>query len=159
MLKYPIPKPTRIHLAKLYYELAILPHSTRFTASCADTFKALTRSKTKLTILDLRLSWKPVYEILSKDLFLNRRQFEYTCVAIPIVWRNYWLMRIRQLTWCMGYLAENARRFYHPNAIDDMLSTFIPQINANNLDVRFSMLPPLLVAEIITRVFWQRNII
>ena len=35
----------------------------------------------------------------------------------------------------MGYIAETVRRFYHPAAIDEMLSTFIPMINGTNLNV------------------------
>jgi proteasome activator subunit 4 len=41
----------------------------------------------------------------------------------------------------MGYMAENSRRFFHPAAIDEMLSVFVPQINWNLLDV--CGLPPL----------------
>ena len=81
MLKYPIPKEKRIRLAKLYYHLCTVPGmSTSNIALCADAFKALTRSKKKLSIEDMRLPWKPVFDLLSKDLFLARRQFEYTCV-------------------------------------------------------------------------------
>jgi len=35
----------------------------------------------------------------------------------------------------MGYIADNAQRFFHPAAIDEMLSTFVPLINGTNLDV------------------------
>lgn len=41
----------------------------------------------------------------------------------------------------MGYIAENARRFFHPAAINDMLSTFVPNINGTDLNV--SLLPTL----------------
>jgi hypothetical protein len=52
-------------------------------ATCADGFKSLTESIKKISIKDLRLPWKPIYDILSQDLFLTRRQFEYTCVKPP----------------------------------------------------------------------------
>jgi proteasome activator subunit 4 len=79
MLKYPIPKEKRVLLAKIYFHLATTPGlSTQRIASCADIFHMLTRSKNKLSINDLRLPWKPIYDILSADLFLRRRQFEYT---------------------------------------------------------------------------------
>ncbi|TRM60121.1 hypothetical protein BD626DRAFT_571905 [Schizophyllum amplum] len=118
MLKYPIPKEKRIRLAQLYYHLCTIPGmSTSNIAFCADAFKALTRSKKKLSVEDMRLPWKPVFDILSKDLFLARRQFEYT-----------------QLSWCMGYLASHSRRFYHPAAIEEMLSTFVPLLNNTNLN-------------------------
>lgn len=69
-------------LAKLYFELSIVPGmSIQVVASCADGFRLLTKSKKLLTVEDMRLPWKPIYEALSQDLFLTRRQFEYTCVA------------------------------------------------------------------------------
>ena len=50
-------------------------------ATCADAFKILTQSKDKITIDDMRLPWKPIYDILSQDLFLSRREFIYTFVS------------------------------------------------------------------------------
>ncbi len=38
----------------------------------------------------------------------------------------------------MGYVAETVRRFYHPAAIDEMLSIFVPMINATSLNVSSS---------------------
>lgn len=78
-LKYPIPKEKRIRMAKLYFALCTTPGmSTQVVAACADTLQLLTRSKKKLSIDDMRLPWMPIYDLLSKDLFLTRRQFEYT---------------------------------------------------------------------------------
>ncbi|KAF8998336.1 hypothetical protein BDZ89DRAFT_1105652 [Hymenopellis radicata] len=117
MLRHPIPVQKRIRLAKIYFYVATIPGmSTQMVATCSDAFKLLTKSK-KLSVDDMRLPWKPVYDILAADLFLSRRQFEYT-----------------QLSWLCGYIAEHARRFFHPAAINDMLSTFVPQINGINLN-------------------------
>jgi len=78
MLKYPIPKEKRIRLAKLYFHVATTPGMpTQVMAACADGFSNLTCSKKKLNIDDMRLPWMPIYDILRKDLFLTRRQFEY----------------------------------------------------------------------------------
>ena len=85
ILKYPIPKDRLIALAKLYFQLSVTPGlPTLIVATCADEFKLLTKSKTEITIDDMRLPWKPVYDILSQDLFLSRRQFEYTFVSIVL---------------------------------------------------------------------------
>ena len=85
MLKYPIPKDKRIKLVKLYLHISTTPGmSTQIVATCADALKTLTRSKKKLTIHDMRLPWRPIYDILSQDLFLSRRQFEYTYVFTKI---------------------------------------------------------------------------
>ncbi|KAF9568562.1 hypothetical protein CPC08DRAFT_679680 [Agrocybe pediades] len=122
MLKYPIPKDRRIKLARLYFHLSITPAlPLQIVATCADAFKVLTRSKRKISIDDMRLPWKPIYDILKQDLFLTRRQFEYT-----------------QLTWCTGYIADNSRKFFHPAAIDEMLTTFLPPIDGTKLDTILS---------------------
>jgi len=35
----------------------------------------------------------------------------------------------------MGYIAENARKFFHPAAIQNMLSHFLPLLDGTKLDV------------------------
>jgi proteasome activator subunit 4 len=41
----------------------------------------------------------------------------------------------------MGYIAENSRKFFHPAAINEMLSTFLPLLDGTKLDVsQFSSL-------------------
>lgn len=85
MLKYPIPKDKRIALAKLYYHVCTTPGMPMHVVStCSDNLQMLTRSKKKLSVEDMRLPWKPVYRILSKDLFLTRRQFEIRYVMMSI---------------------------------------------------------------------------
>lgn len=145
MLKYPMPLDKRIKLAKLYFHMSVVPGMpAQIIATCADSFKVLTKSKHKITIEDMRLPWKPIYDILSQDLFLTRRQFEYTLVVFSLrtfLMANY--VYSSQLSWCMGYIAENSRRFFHPAAINEMLSTFLPQMDGTKLDVRsvhYSML-------------------
>ena len=44
-------------------------------------------------------------------------------------------MHDSQTSWYMGYIAENVRRFFHPAAIDEMLSTFLPPMNCTSLNV------------------------
>ncbi|KAJ7042558.1 hypothetical protein C8F04DRAFT_1076309 [Mycena alexandri] len=118
MLRYPIPKETRIKLAKIYWYLSTTPGMpSQVMATCADGFKSLTESVKKISIEDMRLPWRPIYDILSKDLFLTRRQFEYT-----------------QLPWVMGYIAANTQRFFHPAASNEMLSVFVPLLNGTDLD-------------------------
>ena len=85
MLKYPIPKEKRIRLVKLYYELSVLPGMPSSIMSvAAEGLNDLTRSKKKLKIEDLRLPWKPIYKLLSKELFLSRRKFEIKSVESSI---------------------------------------------------------------------------
>ncbi|KAF8226105.1 hypothetical protein L208DRAFT_1425249 [Tricholoma matsutake] len=123
MLKCPMPKDIRIKLAKVYFHVSTIPGMpTQLVDTCSDAFTTLTKSKKKLSINDMRLPWKPIYNILSEDLFLSRRQFEHT-----------------HLSWYMGHIADNARRFFHPAAIEEMLSTFVPLVDGSKLD---SLLAP-----------------
>ena len=83
MLKYPIPKEKRVGLVKLYYEVATMPGMpTNIMAVAAEGLNVFTRSKAKLSIDDLRLPWKPIYNLLSKELFLSRRKFEIKYVLL-----------------------------------------------------------------------------
>ena len=40
-----------------------------------------------------------------------------------------------QISWYMGYIADNVRRFFHPAAVEEMLSAFVPQVNGTELNV------------------------
>jgi proteasome activator subunit 4 len=76
-MRYPIPKEKRILLVKLYFYLAITPGMhLHIVATAADTLEWLTRSRNKLNVNDLRLPWMPLFDVLSRDLFLTRRQYE-----------------------------------------------------------------------------------
>ncbi|KAG8998807.1 hypothetical protein FRB90_012229 [Tulasnella sp. 427] len=118
LLKYPIPKPKRIALAKLYFGLCVTPGMPLHVVNTSlDTLNFLLRSKKKLSVDDMRLPWKPIYHILSKDLFLSRRQFE-----------------ISQTSNQMAQLAELTRRFFHPACADEMVDTILPSFNGLDLN-------------------------
>jgi proteasome activator subunit 4 len=148
MMRYPIPKEKRIKLAKVYFHVATIPGMPiGIVALCADTLTMLIKSKKILSIRDMRLPWRPVYDILCQDLFLRRRQFEYTYAQnvtffIAFIWSH--LHHSSQLTESMGNIASCSRRFFHPAAIDEMLSTFVPLIDGTSLDVRSPL--PFLIA-------------
>ncbi|GJJ09449.1 hypothetical protein Clacol_003672 [Clathrus columnatus] len=109
----------RILLSKVYFELCVLPGMPTYLLSTwADGLSVLLHSKRKVTICDMRLPWKPIFDILKKELFLTRRQFE-----------------ISQIPYYMGCIAEVTRRFFHPAAIEEMLETFLPLMNGTSLDV------------------------
>jgi len=52
-----------------------------------------------------------------------------------MVTSNQLIAVFSQLSWCMGYIANYACKFFHPAAINDMLSTFVPLIDGASLDV------------------------
>jgi proteasome activator subunit 4 len=83
MLKYPIPKEKRIHLIRIYFHLATLPGMpTHIIATVTNALQLLARSKKKLSVDDLRLPWKPLFNVMTQDLFLSRRQFEIRSMTI-----------------------------------------------------------------------------
>lgn len=100
MLGYPIPKEKRKRLAILYYHICTTPGMpAHILATCAENLQTLLQSKKKLNIDDMRLPWKPVYNILSKDLFMTRRQFEipyvFYCLLLHFrVWYEVALLLI-----------------------------------------------------------------
>ena len=64
-------------LIKIYFHVCTTPGMpNHIIAACSDGLQVLCRSKKKLSVNDMRLPWMPIYKILSKDLFLTRRQFE-----------------------------------------------------------------------------------
>lgn len=80
-----MPKEKRAALVKLYFEIATLPGMPAAVINVAvEGLSDFTRSKKKLTINDLRMPWKPIYELLSNELFLPRRKFELKCVMCRV---------------------------------------------------------------------------
>ncbi len=78
LMRYPIPKPTRAKLARLYYELCLLPGiEPRVIRSWSDMLSRLLTSKPdqrpKLEPSELELPWKPLWRALQKELWPKRR--------------------------------------------------------------------------------------
>lgn len=74
MLEYPFPKEKRIQLIVLYYHICTTPGMPTFIVqSCSSTIVNLLDTK-KLTIKDLRLPWRPVYDLIHNKLFMKSRQ-------------------------------------------------------------------------------------
>ena len=117
-LKYPIVRQTRARLARLYYELAVLPGlSTRCVELAANMCITLIESKKKCNIKDLVLPWRPLYTILEKELFPKRRRTGLTNVADVLL-----------------DLAEAAQRFFPASEADEMLRTFLPKMDGASLN-------------------------
>ncbi|KLO18849.1 hypothetical protein SCHPADRAFT_819201 [Schizopora paradoxa] len=117
-LKYPIPTPKRVALVKLYYEIATQPCMSRYVISnIISSLSVLTKSKKKITISDIRLPWKPIYDILSKNLFIPRRVYK------PSHLPRY-----------MFTLLRKVNRFFHPAAINEMMETMLPYLNGTDIN-------------------------
>ncbi|SJX61736.1 related to BLM10-proteasome activator subunit [Sporisorium reilianum f. sp. reilianum] len=117
-LKYPVLRKTRARLARLYYELAVLPGlNTRCIELAANMCITLIENKKKCDIKDLVLPWRPLYNILEKELFPKRRRTGLTNIADVLL-----------------DLAETAQRFFPASEADDMLRTFLPKMDGSNLN-------------------------
>ncbi|PWN54156.1 hypothetical protein IE53DRAFT_24314 [Violaceomyces palustris] len=117
-LKYPIERRTRARLARLYYELAVLPGmDTRLIELAANMCMTLIESKKRITIKDLILPWRPLYNILEKELFPKQRRTGLTNISETLL-----------------DLAEFAQRFFPASEADEMLRTFLPKMDGSNLN-------------------------
>ncbi|KAF8587289.1 ARM repeat-containing protein [Ramaria rubella] len=116
MLQYPLAKPMRITLVKLYYKLIMVPGmEPRIVRGWADMLVKLLAnkgpgSKRKLQLSDLQLQWQPLWDILLKELFPKKRASDSSRNMVNIVL----------------YVAEQCRMYYPPSDIEAMLSTFLP---------------------------------
>ncbi|KAI0094551.1 ARM repeat-containing protein [Irpex rosettiformis] len=127
LLRYPIPKPTRAKLARLYYELCILPGlEPRVIRSWADMLSRLLSNKPdqrrKLESNDLQLPWQPLWRVLKRELWPKRRVHD----------------ALRNVVNVLLFVAETCRRYFSPLEIPDMLSTFLPMVTQDNI---LTMLP------------------
>ncbi|PWZ00606.1 hypothetical protein BCV70DRAFT_199880 [Testicularia cyperi] len=117
-LKYPVLRKTRARLARLYYELAVLPGlDTRFVELSANMCMTLIENKKKCDIKDLVLPWKPLYSILEKELFPKQRRTGLTNISDTLL-----------------DLAETAQRFFPASEADEMLRTFLPKMDGSDLN-------------------------
>lgn len=85
-MRYPISKPLRAKLVRLYYELCLLPGiEPRVTRSWADMLSRLLSSKSdsrrKLEPEDLQLPWKPLWRVLQKEIWVESTLYEPTSVV------------------------------------------------------------------------------
>ncbi|KAI0343973.1 ARM repeat-containing protein [Trametopsis cervina] len=135
LMRYPMPKATRAKLARLYYELVVLPGlEPRVIRSWADMLSRLLSNKPdqrrKLEYTDLQLPWKPLWRVLQRELWPKRR------VHDPL----------RNVVNVLLFVSETCKRYFSPSEIPDMLSTFLPMITQDNvltmIPVMTAFLPP-----------------
>ncbi|KAI0702440.1 ARM repeat-containing protein [Cytidiella melzeri] len=135
LMRYPMPKTTRAKLARLYYELCVLPGlEPRVIRSWADMLSRLLSNKPdqrrKLESSDLQLPWKPVWRVLQRELWPKRRVHD----------------ALRNVVNVLLFVAETCRRYFAASDIPEMLSTFLPMVTQDNIltmiPVMTAFLPP-----------------
>ncbi|KAG1757297.1 hypothetical protein EDB19DRAFT_1924203 [Suillus lakei] len=135
-MRYPMTTTTRAKLVRFYYELCLLPGiEVRVIRSWADMLYRLLGSKAvkrKLEATDLELPWKPLWNVMYKELFPKNRLAEF--------------QGNRNLNNILLYVAESCKRYFPATDIPDMLETFLPILTPDTtltmIPVLTSFLPP-----------------
>ncbi|CEL52206.1 Proteasome activator complex subunit 4 OS=Xenopus laevis GN=psme4 PE=2 SV=1 [Rhizoctonia solani AG-1 IB] len=121
-LKYPMPRETRVKLAKLYYGLCILPgvEPSRYQ-EWADILGQLiyvkAGHKLRLELNELQLDWVPLWRRCQREIWPSQRAMDSS--------RN--VMNI------LLYVAEVSRFYYPPSEIPRMLDEFIPLVTQDSI--------------------------
>ncbi|TIB08744.1 hypothetical protein E3P89_02948 [Wallemia ichthyophaga] len=117
-LKYPMTRERRVQLTRLYYQLLVTPGMDgRFINLFANRLMSLISSKKRISIKDIVLPWKPLYDILSTELFPKQRETSR-----------------KNITNNLLTLTEYAQRFFHPSEYQNMLDTILPQMDGSSVD-------------------------
>ena len=143
-MRYPMPKPTRAKLTRLYYELCLVPGiEPRVMRSWADMLSRLIcnkpDSRRKLDAADLQLPWQPLWRVLQKELWPKKRMHDSSYVRPErLCYSMLTMYRRRNVVNILLFVAEQCKRYYPPSEIPDMLSTFLPMLtkDVRTLDAR-----------------------
>ena len=117
-LKFPMRRDIRARLVNLYYSLCVLPGmDVRLVEVCINITITLVSSKKRININDLVLPWKPLYDIIERELFPKQRKTGLTGILVSLL-----------------SLCEAVQRFFPPHEAPAMLATFLPRFNGTKLD-------------------------
>ena len=108
----------RAKLARLYFELAVLPGmDPRLVEPTASMCMTLLSNKKRIDIADLQLPWEPLHAALEGELFPKKRKTGITNISITLL-----------------TLTEYCQRFFPPHEIPKMLETFLPRLDGSSLN-------------------------
>ncbi|KAJ7666470.1 hypothetical protein B0H17DRAFT_1162570 [Mycena rosella] len=137
LMRYPIPKPLRAKLVRLYYELILLPGiDARTCRNWVHMFNRVLAFKPgrrrKLEPTDLQLEWQPLWRIVKKELWPSGRK------RSDFGGRNMLNLTL--------FTAELAKPYFPASEIPEMLAVFLPLITKSTMvgmfPVLVSFLPP-----------------
>ncbi|KAJ2706444.1 Proteasome activator BLM10 [Coemansia sp. IMI 203386] len=113
--------PQRIRICRLLYELVALQSlDLGLFCVCCSTLTRLLRRETRLTIEDLSLDWRKLY-----DLIRN--------LAFPRPWQDKLIQNRTKLKNAVE-LVCSVNRFFPPTAAREVLEELLPQIQFNSMD-------------------------
>ncbi|KAI8975614.1 hypothetical protein BDF20DRAFT_879640 [Mycotypha africana] len=119
-MKHAIPRKTRAHLAKLLYELVIMPGmDSALIELWAQSFMRLVKHRHRLDSEDLQLDWRPLYNMLEKKVFSGTGQ-------------KLTLSETKHLGSVLS-LIRYAKRFFSVDTAKELLEEFLPKYNANSM--------------------------
>lgn len=120
VLKYSLSRPLRAQMARLFYELAVIPTlDGQLTEMAASVCIKLLRPKRVLDISDLTLPWRPLFDVLQHEVHHKQRRISARSVSPGLL-----------------DLSEYAQRFYPEEETPSMLEAILPQMDGNDLNVR-----------------------
>lgn len=117
-LKYPISISLRARMARLFYELAVMPKLDASLTEMAATFCVhLLSPKQKISIEDLELPWKPLYQVLEHEVRHKQRRIGSSSIAGVLL-----------------DLAESCQRFFPASEAPAMLEAILPNLDGHDLN-------------------------
>nr|ODN78210.1 proteasome activator subunit 4 [Cryptococcus depauperatus CBS 7841] len=115
---YPMKRQIKIKLIFLYYEIIFIPGiSSSLIEDVANQFITLVSDRS-LTIYDLRIPWRPLFDALYEELFPHPNRLSRHSINLAPTLLN---------------VAEESQRFFHPGDVDDILEAILPNLQ-NNMD-------------------------
>ncbi|KAI9261229.1 hypothetical protein EDC94DRAFT_122877 [Helicostylum pulchrum] len=119
-MKHAVPRETRAHLAKLLYEMIIMPGmEPALVELWSNNCIRLIRHRKRLGPEDLELEWRPLYDIIEKTLFPKARQRA--------------LISESKLLGAVLRLAGYAQRFFSCTASHEILEEFLPKFTTHSI--------------------------
>ncbi|CAO1628827.1 unnamed protein product [Parajaminaea phylloscopi] len=117
-LQYPILRSTRASLASLYYHIVLVPGlDARLVDVAAQMAISLLQPRRKISIRDLTLPWRPLHEMLHRQLFPKTRQTGLTGLSNTLM-----------------DLAATAQRFFPPSEAEAILEKILPDLDGSNIN-------------------------
>ncbi len=142
-MRYPMSKPIRAKLTRVYFELCLVPGiEPRVMRSWADMLSRLIcnkpDSRRKLDAADLQLPWQPLWRMLQKELWPKKRMHDssYVRSGSSSSARLTWYGR-RNVVNILLFVAEQCRRYFPVGEVPEMFATFLPMLTK---DVRYGPL-------------------
>ncbi|KAL9538165.1 hypothetical protein MBANPS3_011145 [Mucor bainieri] len=113
-MKHALPRETRAHLAKIYYDMLVMPGMNYALLELwANTCVRLIKHKKRLDPQDLTLEWRPLYELIRRFLCPKKR--------------NAFVMPMHPVLRALGYM----QRFFPANATEEILEEFLPRFTTH----------------------------